>query len=355
MIDLRAGSAPATVIPPRYATQRSRSASFGPRVKLLDSGALYATSVEMGSPPVSLSPLVDTMGRELRLPPHMLSIYNSSSLRLMPEGLWQDLIQLDWLQIESQVRFGLQDDDDAADQAVMGLGLEDEEGPSVFETIVEAERLDMPLYCITVERRNTTGQLRGHLLIGGMELNAQGAVIRYNPIPAKFAGWGVRLNEIRVGEGFPLATAGSIAVLDTTTAFTILPPRLFERVLSQLNVPYEEREGVLMSRPMACSRLTKLPVLHFAIETDEYLWSAQRYAVALDREGDSCMLAMAGYDAILDGRSVVVLGTAWFQDRSVIFDKATRHIGISDYDADDQVAPLVKFGADSALLDSQEL
>lgn len=356
LIELRASSGPATVIPPRYAKQQAKP-FLGPQINLLDSGALHAVSVEVGSPSVSVSPLVDPMSRDLRLPRHMLSNYKSASLRLTPEGLWQDRLQLDWLQIDSMVYFGRQGDNDAAaDQTVMGLGLEDEEGPSVFETIVEAEKLDMPLYCITIERSNSTGQLQGHLLLGGMKLNAQGAIIRYNPIPSDFAGWGVRLNEIRVGEGFPHGMAGSIAVLDTTTAFTILPPRLFEKVSSQLGVAYEEREGVLMSRPMACSRLSKLPTLHFAIATDEYIWSAQRYAVALDQSGDLCMLAMAGYDAILDGRSVVVLGSAWLQDRSVIFDKATRHIGLSDYDAEDDAGPLVRFGVEiQNELDSQEL
>jgi hypothetical protein len=226
------------------------------------------------------------------------------------------------------------------DEEVGRLGLNvDQTGLALFNNIVNKRMLGMQIFSTLLTRVN--GQLMGELRIGELERSLRGAQLRYNQVLLDELGWSLRVFDVRMGQEY-LGYKGRV-VIDTMTPYVVVPVVIFTAIAQLLKMPIILDKDVYMTKPVHCKGLRKLPPLHFAIETDEFVWDSAHYILSTD--DGQCRLALAGFDTQVDGMPVWIFGTSFFVDRATVFDLQTGHIGLTDYEADvhqDEVVMLVK-------------
>lgn len=313
------------VVPPRYLNNSKSKAAV--IVKLKDSGILQA-EVNVGNPPRTVKLVFDTADRQTTIPQSVFETFHSESLTMTFLGKWRDDLELGKLRFEQE--FSLVDEKEEEERGGhLGFNIDDTNTP-LFNNILSKSMLGMSVFSFLLTRTSKQEKLIGELLIGDVERSLKNATIRFNPIPMDELGWALRVFDLRVDDEY-LGYKGR-AVIDTTTPFVILPKVYFNQIAKLLDIPVEESENLMLSKPLECKRLRNLPPLYFAIETDEFLWDAPRYTLALD--DDNCILAIAGFDAERYGESVWIFGTSFFIDRVTVFDYGMQHIGLTDYEPD---------------------
>lgn len=296
-------------------------------INLPDSGVLESL-MYFGSPQQAIMMLIDSAEDNTMIPGEFVEQYQSATLQITSDGVWQDMIKVGDLTVEQSFYF-------SGAEAKLGLSVAAGNDESFVNNVIARRMLGMSIVSFYLTRQ-TKDRLSGEMMVGQLSKHPKNALIRYNPTTmgeeALGGSWRLKINGIRVdGETVP---GSGIAVIDTTTPFAILPVKVFTGIIEQLQVPIKESQGIMFSRPQACLMLAELPPIYIAIATDEFVWDASRYIIPADEHGQ-CILAMVGFDLPQSqGEPLWVLGTNFLLDRVVVFDQAMMHVGLTDYEPD---------------------
>lgn len=314
-LPLRSRDMPVEVIPSRYLTEGTP-----PMVMLEDSGILE-TQISVGKPSRGVPMLLDIAGKECDIPTIVTAQGDSMNLMITYRGTWRDEFLIGDLAVMQEFKY--------TDEPIgkLGLNVDNTNGP-LFNNIVTEGLLGMQVFSCLLTRYH--GVTVGELRIGELEKSLKGAQLRYNPVMLDELGWSLRIFDMRIGSEY-LGYKGR-AVVDFMTPFVILPRVIFTALAQLLGQNIVEENKVLLTKPISCKKLQKLPPIHFSIETDEYVWDAVHYT--LKTKDDRCMLALAGHDTHKDGMPIWVFGTTFFLDRATVFDLEMAHIGLTDYEAE---------------------
>lgn len=341
------------MVPTRYLPKdpSSLNASANATVQWLDlpDSGVPESLMRFGSPAQGLFMLIDSVESNTLIPSEFVEQYQSTTLQFTSEGAWQDIFQVGELKVEQVFHF-------SGDEGILGLSVVEGDEQPFVDNVIARRLLGMSLVSLHL-RRASNGHLSGELLVGQIPQHPRNALLRYSPVaPGEDSlggSWRLKINDLRV-DGEALNTKG-LAIIDTTTPFVILPVKVFRDIIKQLQVPIRESQGILISRPQACSVLRELPPIYLSIETDEFLWDAAHYIIPADDYGQ-CLLAMVGFDGERrrtgegEGEREEgpqwVLGTSFLLDRVVVFDRAMMHVGLTDYEPDDEIERILKESAE---------
>jgi hypothetical protein len=304
-------------VPPRYLAPDHHC----PEIPLIDSGILE-TEINVGSPPQTVKVIIDTVEKRCTLP-ILLSEISSDSLAFTSSGNWRDTFSIGSLKVDQEFQFVEQ-------SPRLGLNVDNTNSP-FFDKLVMGRLLGMDLFSFLLTRQSE--QLIGELLFGDVENSPTKAILRHSPIAIDELGWSLNVVDVRIDREY-CGYVGRV-VIDTSTPFTILPRRIFTNLVNRLGLDVVLDGDILLALPDSCEKLKSLPTLYFSIETDEFIWDAEHYVIPT--EDGKCLLAMAGYDAKVNDEEVWVFGTSFFIDRVAVFDYATKHIGLTDYQPDSAV------------------
>lgn len=288
-------------------------------INAVDAGPLQV-NLNFGNPPRSVKMYLDTSQPYCSIP--LEDLYDQGRDKLHVEGT---VIRLGGVDVKGEYQLS------NYEHGILGLGLDNDKGEksSFLQLLNKKNVLEYPVFSIYLTRYQD--EVIGEISFGQVHQHPKNAGIRYTPsLPQQ--GWSTPVKHVRIDHQNLIKE--TVALIDYATPYVVMPLTDMEGIANRLEMNLVTAGRYITTDEIPCPQFDKLPILRFGLGTDEYIWTSSNYRIKL--QSGFCIMAIVSSKYYNSEKWI--LGSSFFLNRVAAFDFQERHIGITDYEKEEEAS-----------------